>query len=125
MRNQNSGLSAVEVEAEAMRLIASGYRPVSRRFRHLSRIDRPDWRECMAHDQTDGFPGCAEENFAEGMAWVDDMRSGAGDHYRRVYSKDMLRDVPQDVFDAVRRAGPDYGMGGRETYVPLAQVSVS
>lgn len=125
MKSQNSGLSAAEVETEAARLVASGYRPISRRFRHLSRIDRPDWREHMGRDYTYGFPGSREKNFAEGMAWVDQMGREAADQYRRVYSKDVIQGVPQDVFDAVRRAGPDYGVDGREEYRPIVPIPVA
>ncbi len=120
MRRHDSGLSAAEVDAEAARLVASGYRPVSRRHRMLSRIDREDWREWMGRDHTRGFPGPKDRNLAEGMRWVDGLGSQAADFYRRVHSKDVLHLVPQDVFDAVRRSGPDYGNGGREGYLPIA-----
>lgn len=121
MGRYDSGLSADEVAAEAARLAASGYRPVSRRHRSLSRIDRQDWREWMARDHTRGFRGPAERNLAEGRSWVECLGQGAADHYRRVHSRDVIRLVPQDLFDALRRLGPDYGNGGHEEYLPLIE----
>ena len=104
---------------EATRLIESGYRSVSNRHRMLSRIDRPDWREHMARDHTRGFRGDAQKNLDEGMRWVDLLGAGAADFYRRVLSKDTLSQIPQDVFDAVKRAGSAGGDDGYREIVTI------
>lgn len=61
---------------------ARGYRRVSRKYGMLARIDRPDWREHMAGQHV------------RGMEWVDNLGSGAADHYRRVYSRDRIEIDP-------------------------------
>jgi hypothetical protein len=101
---------------EATRLIESGYRSVSNRHRMVSRIDRPDWREHMARDHHRGFRGDPQRNLEEGMRWVRALGTGAADHYRRVLSKDTVTMLPQDVFDAVRKAGAGFGWGGVDEY---------
>ena len=77
------------------RLVAMGYCVTSRKFCHVTRIDRPDWRERMAKDRSPW-------DLREGLEWVTRLGSGAEDHYRRVYSRDtvvvdatLLRNFPR------------------------------
>lgn len=65
-------------------LIARGYRRVSRRFGHVARVDRPDWREELARRHSPWDPE------GEGMRWVNALGDGAADFYRRGYSKDVV-----------------------------------
>lgn len=90
-------------------LVRSGYRSTSNKFRHASRIDRPDWKEVMAA----GHPG--------GMGWVAGLGVGAADQYRRCYTKDTLEGLPDEVFQVVRRAG-SHGWGGLSEYVEREKV---
>ena len=101
---------------EATRLIESGYRSISNSSRGVSRLDRPDWREHMAREHTRGFPGDPRKNFDEGMRWVEGLGEGAADYYRSVLSKDKLRNLPQDVYDRIRKAGHGSGWGGLSDY---------
>lgn len=85
----------------AQKLVDRGYRRVSNTHKHLSRIDRPDWREHMAITHSPW-------SIDEGMAWVHCLGSGAADHYRRCHSGDVItvtektyRMVPQSNFDPV------------------------
>lgn len=75
---------------EAKRLADSGYRCVSNRHRLVSRIDRPDWREYMGQEHTGG------------LDWVNALGLHAGDHYRRVYSRDQL-ELHRTTFDKLKR----------------------
>ena len=111
-----------DVEAEALRLIDSGYRAVSNRYRMVSRIDRPDWLAHMAFSHTEGFPGSDLENLRQGFNWVAGLGEEAcADHYRRCYSRDKLSDLNQRVFDLIRRAGNGHGWGGSAKYLPLIE----
>lgn len=85
--------SPTDLDQEAVRLIRSGYRPVSNRHRTLSRIDRPDWQERLAS-------ALAPWDREEGAARANAM-TGAADFYRRVHSKDKI-DVDRRLFDAVK-----------------------
>jgi hypothetical protein len=59
-----------------------GYCVTSRKFKHVSRLDRPDWKEHMAIRHSPW-------SMKEGLSWVKCLgERGAEDHYRRVYSKD-------------------------------------
>ena len=62
-------------------LIQKGYCVVSRKHGHIARIDRPDWRECMAAIHSPWDPE------GEGMQWA--CSSGMEDYYRRCHSKDI------------------------------------
>lgn len=64
-------------------LASLGYRRTSRKFGHVSRVDREDWKEYMAEKHS---PWSKEE----GLRWVECLGTGAADHYRRCYSKDTL-----------------------------------
>lgn len=88
---------------------AMGYRRTSNRFGHLSRIDRPDWKEHMAQRHS---PWSKEE----GRAWVRALGDGASDHYRRVFSKDT-REVSREVARLVPTSNWD--LAG---FVPLPEV---
>lgn len=105
-------------QREAERLYASGYCPVSNRYRMASRIDREDWREYMAAKRVEGFPGDKEENFQQAMRWVEGLAEGAADHYRRLHSRDTI-EVSQPVYDALRRLTPGSGWGGVNEYRAL------
>lgn len=96
----------------AQRLIDSGYRATSNKHRMASRIDREDWREYMAKKH-------APWSEKQGKEWVAALGEGAGDFYRRVYSKDNLRDLPDGVFWLIKKAGQGYGWGGTNTYVDM------
>lgn len=74
---------------EAMKLAAQGYAITSRAFCMATRIERPDWRENMAIRH-------APWSLSEGLKWVSLLGGRAGDHYRRVYSKDKVT-VHEDV----------------------------
>lgn len=111
-------------EAEGRRLVESGYRATSNKYRMASRLDRPDWREAMADYQTGGFPGDKAKNRADGMRWVAGLGSGAADFYRRVISKDTLCDLPDAVFRVVRAAG-SHGWGGCDEYLEIVPPSSS
>ena len=104
---------------EATRLIESGYRSISNRHRGASRLDRPDWREHMARNHVDGFPGDPAKNYEDGMRWVTGLGPGAADVYRGVLSTDKLYDLPQDVHDRIRKAGNGSGWGGLDDYLDL------
>lgn len=93
-------------------LIRNGYLRTSRKYRTVSRIDRPDWLElmCRAHGREPWMymvPGHAKAG------------GSAGDHYRRVYSQDSIESVPQDVFAEVPASLPydevDVGYTGAYT----------
>ena len=68
-------------------LIHKGYCVISRKHGHIARIDRPDWRECMAAIHSPWDPE------GEGMQWASS--SGMEDHYRRCHSKDV-KTFPSD-----------------------------
>jgi hypothetical protein len=114
-----------EIEFDALTLsagplIAQGYRVTSIRHRRVTRIDRPDWLEHMAHQM--------RRSIADFTA-RGDMYSMGGwcDHYRRVYSQDHLT-VPKDYINKIPNSGWDqvsyiWKPGDDEswkTYVPLA-----
>ena len=66
------------------KLVELGYRVVSRKHKHVSRIDRPDWKDLVANyfcawDINEGYEHM--ENFSE---------CGNEDTYRRMLSKDVL-----------------------------------
>jgi hypothetical protein len=71
-----------DVEYDVPSLIARGYRRVSRRFGMVARVDREDWREYMA------------EKLHKTPAQINAAANIWADHYRRVYSKDVLT-LPQ------------------------------
>ena len=68
---------------------AAGYCITSRRYRLANRLDRKDWRECMAQQHAPWDPK------GDGMAWVECLGTHAADHYRRCYSKDEIV-VPEE-----------------------------
>lgn len=77
------------------KLIAQGYRCISRKFGLISRIDRADWREHMAQKHSPWDPK------GDGMRWVGclELQPGsAEDQYRRCYSKDTLEISPSASF---------------------------
>ncbi len=51
-------------------LIQKGYCVVSRKHGHIARIDRPDWRECMAAIHSPWDPE------GEGMQWASSCNCG-------------------------------------------------
>lgn len=115
-----------EDRTEAARLVASGYRPTSNKYRHLSRIDREDWRERMADFQTGGFSGCKTKNREDGLRWVAGLADGAGDFYRRVISEDRT-EASHGVFRAVKQVlttkGASHGWGLCNDYLPMLEKS--
>lgn len=92
------------MNSEAKRLIDSGYRCTSNRHRMISRIDRPDWREYMGSRN------------GGGAEWVEALGSMAGDHYRRVYSQDILSGIPPAIYEQIKKAGTGSGWGGLNEY---------
>ena len=98
---------------EGERLAASGYRSISNKYRMVARLDRPDWKKHMARQH-------APWSFEEGMRWATGLGDGAADHYRRVYSKDVLSGVSQEVYEVVKRAGgAGCGWGRLTEYLPV------
>lgn len=90
-----------QVHAIALRLHRSGYRPISRKYQLASRIDRPDWKEEMARRH----PG--------GDAWVQCLGVHAGEHYRRVMSKDRTN-MNWRVYRELRKLGGRFSMDYQE-----------
>lgn len=80
--------------AAAARYSNMGYRRISRKHGHLSRVDRPDWEAYMVQKQA---PWDVK---GEGMRWLRAIGLGAADHYRRCYSKDTVI-VPKNVSELV------------------------
>lgn len=105
--------SPTDLDQEAMRLIRSGYRPVSNRHRTLSRIDRTDWQERLAS-------ALAPWDQEEGAARANAM-TGAADFYRRVHSKDRI-DVDRRLFDAVKAALRTVDLSLQDGYVELESI---
>lgn len=106
---------------QAQQLIEQGYRIVSNRHRMISRIDRPDWKEAMADYHTGGFPGDKQRNREAGLRWVNGLRDGAADFYRRVISKDKITVRPGVLMvmrSMLRNMGAAYGWGGLNEYIP-------
>lgn len=82
-------------------LTAQGYRRISNRFRIISRIDHPDWKEYMAREH-------APWDIEEGMQWVLNFRPGeAEDWYRRCLSKDILKNIPEEIYQEIPGSGHD------------------
>jgi hypothetical protein len=92
---------------EVVRLTLAGYCRVSNKYRTVSRIDRPDWKEYMAKQH-------CPWDVTEGMEWVELLaRQGdAEDFYRRVYSRDKVT-VSEETFYALPRSGESV-LGYRE-----------
>lgn len=84
-------------------LKARGYAITSRRHRHASRIDRPDWKEHMAAWHVKGFPN-QEEAMKKGRAWVEVLGRYAADFYRRCISQDTIT-VPQSYISWLPNSG--------------------
>jgi hypothetical protein len=100
---------------EGERLAASGYRAVSNKYRMIARLDRPDWLEHMARQYTPW-------SFEEGMRWATGLGEGAADHYRRVYSKDVLENISIEDYNTVRRSGgASHGWGRLTEYLPVIE----
>lgn len=87
---------------DAETLLSRGYRRVSNAHQMVSRIDRPDWVEVMA-SQMRRAPAdfYVKETGEVSASWAD--------HYRRVYSKDVLYVAPE-VAKEVPGSGGD-GVG--------------
>lgn len=84
-------------EEYAAKLIASGYRATSNKYKMISRLDRVDWREYMAQKH-------APWDIEEGFKWIDAMGSYAIEFYHRVYSRDTIERLPSDVFALIKKA---------------------
>ncbi len=72
-----------EQREKALELVNQGYSRVSRNYCHLSRIDRPDWRNHMAQDHAPW------DWRGEGLSWTNSI-ADAQDFYRRCLSKDVI-----------------------------------
>ena len=83
------------------RLVAAGYKVVSRAYSEVARIDRPDWREHIAAAHAPWDPE------GEGMRWANSP--GMEDHYRRCYSKDKLTIPPEWINKIGNSTGSDIG----------------
>lgn len=86
--------------SRAAELTAKGYRRVSNKYRRLARIDRHDWLNVLGRyirRPVADFFDCETGKLS--ASWAD--------HYRRCFSKDVLVDVPEDVFKAVPGSGHD------------------
>lgn len=74
-------------------LIADGYRRISNSYRHIARIDRPDWKDVLAKSMN-----TTADKLSTETSWED--------HYRRVHSKDVL-EVPQHVYKRIPGSSGD------------------
>lgn len=73
--------------SDVEKLIASGYARTSNRYKMVSRLDRPDWKEHMAASHPDG------------MDWVNRLGDrNAADWYRRCLSKDNIEGISPSQF---------------------------
>lgn len=70
------------------KLIASGYRVVSRRHLIVSRIDRPDWQAFCKENR---YPLCA-------------------DWYRRCLSKDQIEGISASALKVIPNSGDESGI---------------
>lgn len=86
-----------EHEEYAAKLIASGYRATSNKYKMVSRLDRADWRDYMARKH-------APWDIDEGYKWIGAMGSYAIEFYHRVYSRDTIERLPSDVFALIKKA---------------------
>jgi len=73
---------------DADALMSRGYRRVSNACRLVARIDRPDWVEVMANQMRR-----APADFY--VKETGEVSSNWADHYRRLYSKDVLYVAPE------------------------------
>ena len=90
--------SKLSADVKAQILTAMGYRRVSNGHRGIARIDRPDWLDVLAKDLRRSpaeFYRPGEKDPA--ITWCD--------QYRRVYSKDTIHGVPEDVFKRIPGSG--------------------
>lgn len=90
----------MDVETEAKKLIAQGYRRTSNRYRMVSRIDHPDWITILAKH----LHRSPAELYVPGE---DHVSATWCDHYRRVLSKDTLEGLPEEVFKLIPGSGWD------------------
>src|SRR5687767_14849981 len=90
----------------AEQLIDMGYRRVSNSARHISRVDREDWKEYMALQSS--------RSLKEGLEWVNGMDCPE-DHYRRVYAKDVIT-VPASIYDKIPSSCWD-----KTGYIPISE----
>jgi hypothetical protein len=106
---------------EARRLLASGYRATSNKYRMISRIDREDWEEYMASLYCKGWPD-QEKGMQAGREWVKALGPSAGDHYRRCMSTDVVSDVDSEIFWRVRK-GSSFSERQLCEYLPMQPVA--
>ncbi len=74
----------------AKQLIDRGYRVISRRFKTVARIDRPDWMYKGPNGQE---------------TWDDNMDP---DYFRRVLSRDVIERVPRGLIDVIPNSSHDW-----------------
>ena len=80
----------------ARTLWRSGYRCISRQYRIVARIDRPDWIHYMAQQH------CSWD-INQGLQWVLSLGlESAGDFYRSVHSKDKLEGIDWEIYKLIR-----------------------
>jgi hypothetical protein len=71
-------------------LIAKGYRLVSRKYRLVARIDRPDWAQVLVDTLAPWMKKSTEENYARAIKEMEE-NIGMRDWYRRCMSKDTIK----------------------------------
>ncbi len=85
--------SVFSPETATKRLVADGYRQVSNGFRRLARVD-------ITEDELKNL-------LKKAYLWPDTSRydsnpGGWQDHYRRCDTKDVIRDVPEEIMKMIR-----------------------
>ncbi|MGR3292521.1 MAG: hypothetical protein ACUZ9M_00730 [Candidatus Scalindua sp.] len=74
-----------------------GYRQTSRKFCQIARV------AISTKTMVDWF---IKDNFGDANSGVPSLPiSQQADHYRRVYSKDVIEDVPEKIMVAIRQKG--------------------
>jgi hypothetical protein len=90
----------MEPRDKAKLLSDMGYRRVSNKYCIVSRVDREDWKEYMAHRH-------APWDFDEGMRLVNMIgNANAAGYYRRAISSDTLT-VDNEVYKLMKSSNGD------------------
>jgi hypothetical protein len=95
----------LEIPMLRQELIAQGYRLVSRKYRLVARIDRPDWAKVIVDTLTPWMQKSIEENYNRAIREMEE-NIGMRDWYRRCMSKDTIkvsdiRGFPSSTHDPV------------------------
>ena len=98
---------------DAQKLINQGYRKISNKYRTISRVDKKNWVSIIYKDHF-GHKNIgiyrAVETFYNGKSirefgfmkeTVEYEAKLIADNYRRCYSKDVITDVPIEIFTKI------------------------